>query len=539
MPSSNTEQLSTTTPAQPSSRAGGVTLAALLIGGLALRLFHAGYRFLNADEVLHYILSVQKSFSATYGASLTTAHPPLLIIFLHYWGMLGHSELFLRLPSVLAGTGFCWVMYRWLRLVVDEATARLALTLLLFSPALILLSAEVRQYALLLLFSSLSLYFLESAIQRSSVLRAMLSAVALYLALLTHYSSFIVALTLGINGLLRFVSVRSRFAVFATWIAGQLGALGLVSFLFVTHISKLETRGAAESIAESYLRRSVFQPGENHVLTFIARSNLRLFHYFFSQGAVGVLALLLFVVGAYFLFRDRKREQDSRPPSWQFASILVFPLAANCALAIFRLYPYGGTRHNSYLSIFVFPAIAVAITRWKPQWRPQKLTAVALVLAVCNLFPAPIGEYIHLRDQNRLRMAEAVKSLQRIPAGSVIFTDDQGGLLLSYYLCNQRVVQIENPQPFLNAPCGRVSVVSIDPREWIFKAGTFGHQLRDAQQTYQWNDRTTLWFFQAGWFIDKESALREELRQYGCVPGGEYGHNITLCQLKLGITRPD
>src|SRR6266496_2304560 len=139
MPSSNTEQLSTTTPAQPSSRAGGVTLAALLIGGLALRLFHAGYRFLNADEVLHYILSVQKSFSATYGASLTTAHPPLLIIFLHYWGMLGHSELFLRLPSVLAGTGFCWVMYRWLRLVVDEATARLALTLLLFSPALILL----------------------------------------------------------------------------------------------------------------------------------------------------------------------------------------------------------------------------------------------------------------------------------------------------------------------------------------------------------------------------------------------------------------
>jgi len=136
-------------------------------------------------------------------------------------------------------------------------------------------------------------------------------------------------------------------------------------------------------------------------------------------------------------------------------------------------------------------------------------------------------------------MAEAVKSLQRIPAGSVIFTDDQGGLLLSYYLCNQRVVQIENPQPFLNAPCGRVSVVSIDPREWIFKAGTFGHQLRDAQQTYQWNDRTTLWFFQAGWFIDKESALREELRQYGCVPGGEYGHNITLCQLKLGITRPD
>ena len=78
----------------------------LLVAGFSLRLFHAIYRFLNADEILHYLLSVQPSLAATYRASLTTAHPPLLIVFLHYWGALNHSELWLRLPSLLAGTAF-------------------------------------------------------------------------------------------------------------------------------------------------------------------------------------------------------------------------------------------------------------------------------------------------------------------------------------------------------------------------------------------------------------------------------------------------
>src|SRR5689334_21217440 len=140
MPSLDTEQLSTATPIPSSSRASGVTLATLLIAGLVLRLFNAWYRFLNADEALHYLLSVQNSFAATYRASLTTAHPPLLIVWLHYWGMLGHSEFFLRLPCVLAGTLFCWVVYCWLCQVTDSTTALIALALLLFSPALIQLT---------------------------------------------------------------------------------------------------------------------------------------------------------------------------------------------------------------------------------------------------------------------------------------------------------------------------------------------------------------------------------------------------------------
>jgi uncharacterized membrane protein len=535
MPSSETVQLKPEAREKSSlaEARGHKTLALLLLAlGFALRFWNATYRFFNADEILHYFLSVQPSLLATYRASLTTAHPPLLIVVLHYWGALGHSELFLRLPSVITGTGFCWVMYRWLKLVTDETASLIGLVLFLFSPALIVVSAEVRQYGLLLLFSSLSLYLLEYAIQRNSARCMLLSALSLYLALLSHYSSLIVALALGVYSIVRLASIRARAGVVSAWVAGQLGALALVGFLFTHHVPMLRARGAPEAIADTYLRRSVFQPGQDHAMSFVARSNIRLFHYLFSQAAVGVVALLLFVLGVALLFRSGRAREATRPADWQLALLLALPLIVNCALATFRVYPYGGTRHNSYLSMFVFPAIAVAVSRWRPQWKAQKLTALGLILVVCNLFPTPLGEYIPMKDQGRGRMARAMNSLNSVPAGSVIFTDHEGGLMLSYYLCHDKVVQLAQPlSRLLTAGCGRFSVVSVG--EWIFKDDTFEPDLRDARQLHRWNSGTPVWFFQAGWFIDKEAALRDELKQAECTAPQEFGRNIFLCRITV------
>src|ERR1700719_4417526 len=91
-----------------------ITLAAIavtLLGFLA-RLWTASGTFLNPDEALHFRLANQPSLALSYKASLTAAHPPLYILLLHFWRVLGVSELWLRLPSVLAGTVFCWIFYK-------------------------------------------------------------------------------------------------------------------------------------------------------------------------------------------------------------------------------------------------------------------------------------------------------------------------------------------------------------------------------------------------------------------------------------------
>src|SRR6185437_12081845 len=346
--------------------------------------------------------------------------------------------------------------------------------LFLFSPPFIQFSAELRQYAFLWLFCSLSLYYLDQAIANASILMMALSSVALYLALLTHYSALIFALTLGVYALVRLASSRPRLSVFATWAFGQMLALALVAFLYFHHISKIESSGAAESIADSYLSRSVLHAGQNP-LWFIGRSNLRLFHYFFSQGAVGVCGLLLFLLGIALLVKPTPSQGASNATQRYLTLLFVFPLAVNCALGLARLYPYGGTRHDSYLSIFVFSGIAVALTtlaaivKW---WVPATL---ALVLVICNFFPAPTDQYIRLRDQNRSLMKNAVQLLRTLPTNSVILTDDQGGLLLSYYMCGSKVVQIEQSpfQLFMRSRCGEHEVISLDPSSWIFKASTF------------------------------------------------------------------
>src|ERR1700721_1204468 len=86
--------------------------ALVLLAGLSARLFEAWTHFLNPDEALHFLLASQPSVGLAYKAALTNAHPPLLILVLHYWRALGHSELMLRMPSVLAGTACCWITYQ-------------------------------------------------------------------------------------------------------------------------------------------------------------------------------------------------------------------------------------------------------------------------------------------------------------------------------------------------------------------------------------------------------------------------------------------
>jgi hypothetical protein len=70
-------------PNRPSQRASAAAPLLLILLGLMVRLIGAYSKFLNADEAMHYLLAMQPSLGAAYRASLGTAHPPLLIIFLH------------------------------------------------------------------------------------------------------------------------------------------------------------------------------------------------------------------------------------------------------------------------------------------------------------------------------------------------------------------------------------------------------------------------------------------------------------------------
>src|SRR5580700_3496807 len=141
------------------------SLAALIITLLSVlaRLWTASGTFLNPDEALHFRLANQVSLALAYKESLTAAHPPLLIVLLYYWRILGTSELWLRLPSVLAGAIFCWMFYKWLSKAAGGLAGFIGLLFVALLSPIVLVGSELRQYSLLLAFLVSALYFLDEA----------------------------------------------------------------------------------------------------------------------------------------------------------------------------------------------------------------------------------------------------------------------------------------------------------------------------------------------------------------------------------------
>lgn len=507
--------------------------ALIVFFGLVARLISAYSKFLNADEAMHYLLAMQPSLSDAYRASLGTAHPPLLILLLHYWEMISRSELFLRLPSVLAGTAAGWFLYAWLRDVRDRRTAIIASALFLFSPALIYTSAEIRQYALLLCFTSATLYLLDRAITTNSPLSLLSSGFFLYLALVTHYCALIFGLAAAIYGFVRIVSVRTRLSLRLIWLAVQLGFATIAAFLWKTHIAVIRHRPLTQDVAESYLRSSLFHPHEENVFVFLGRANLRLFHFLFSQGAISVIGLLLLVIGIVLLFRGKKCATNRGPSSWQLGGLLLLPFAINSATAIAGIYPYGGTRHDAYLAIFAMPAIAVALGYWQASRRWITPVAILIALAICNFTVTPAGAYIKPKNQKKELMRQAVAYLRTAAVpGSFVLTDYESGLLLSYYVCEKDITHSGQPIGFFyHAQCGDYESVSLLPRLWVFRANGFPEQISGLGKSVPGNRE--VWLFQAGFIVDREREFQALLARYGCADPRKFGGNIVVCRLQL------
>ncbi|PYX72571.1 MAG: hypothetical protein DMG78_11990, partial [Acidobacteria bacterium] len=151
----------------------------LVLIGFLWRLWQARATFLNTDEAWHFAVANQNSLAEAYRASLTLAHPPLLVFTLYFWKGLGTSNLMLRFPGVLAGTVFCWVFYKWLVRVAGPTIALVGLVFVCFLPPMIVLSAELRQYSLMLMFAAAAAYFFEVAVAENSVTAMSLSCASL------------------------------------------------------------------------------------------------------------------------------------------------------------------------------------------------------------------------------------------------------------------------------------------------------------------------------------------------------------------------
>jgi Dolichyl-phosphate-mannose-protein mannosyltransferase len=514
------------------------TLAAgfVLLLAFLLRLWKASGTFLNPDEAMHVLAANKPSLAEAYQASLSLAHPPLLILLLHAWRKLGTSELFLRLPSVIAGTIFCWIFFRWLTRLLGREAGWCGFILVSLIPVFVELSSEIRQYALLLCFMMAAAYFLELTLDENSVAKMTVFFLFLYLAVLTHFSAILFTGAVGAYSIWRLASRGFPGRVVAVWIAGQVGALSLLGFLYVTQISKLREDSSAQHM-QVLLANSYFHPGCDHLLAFIFARTFGVFQYTFGQLAVGDIAGLIFVAGVVLLLTGkdagdsdalRRRGLSSR----QLVLLLMLPFVINCATAIADLYPYGGTRHSAFLVPFAVAGASLAIARLTRGRVVHALAAAVLIVAICQLFGTPHRPYMRREDQQRSNMTEALDAIrEKVTADDVILVDFQTNFLLRFYLCPEAIPEGLPASDFRTYTCGGYRVISTNSETNVLTADSFLRRRKELVNAVGLKSGETIWIFQAGWDIALAQELQQKIPEFHDLKTESFGRNISLMKL--------
>jgi len=268
-----------------------VLATAITLLAAALRFLYLGHDSLWFDEVL-----TRQTAAAGFTAALAVRdHVPLL-----YWlttavlRLLPEHEVTLRLVSALAGVLAVPLMVALGRVVRLSGAGLWAALLLAVSSFHIRYSQETRHYALLLLFGLLATVLLLRALERGRSRDWLAYGVAAALALLTHYSAWMLLL--------------AQAALVAGWLLGRLragergAAARLAPAVVVVGLTLLLLApGAAEAIRANTAAAAGTTPAAPLGVWLRA---LGLEFGFFRLGpalALGVLA----VVGAVVLVRRR------------------------------------------------------------------------------------------------------------------------------------------------------------------------------------------------------------------------------------------
>ena len=514
--------------------------AMVVAAGFVIRLVVAGQGFFNPDEAIHYTLFHQRSIFLAYKASLTNAHPPLIYFLLYFWQLLGRSEVMLRLPSVLAGTAFCWWTFRWVGICFSKTASLMALVIVSFSPALIDLSAELREYALLLCFVAAALYYLELAFRDNSVRHLVYFSVALYLAILSHYSAAFVVLAAGLYALVRFAAARSPRPILAAWVTGQAGAAAIYGLLYVTHLSKLHSSIPFWAAPfNSYLfHGATLHGGIADIFTFLLRSTPDIFLYLFAQTYVANLFLALWIVSLAILFVYGMIPGRTYPRSGQLALLLGLPFVAIWGAALAGKYPYVGSRHTVFLAPVAVAAVSALLASMATQKLWRGLLIAGLLMGVSNAWGHSPEALSTPANQRRALMSAAVTYMQQsIPRSDLILVDYQSSSAIEYYLCAATDIRTyPDPQgDFVPLSCNGHSIVSLDERSWELRAGNFSSAFERLAHQYGLKPGDRVWVFQTGWGVNLAAEL-QRYPQFRCLAPQRFGDNIAIIPFEVGPT---
>lgn len=190
------------------------TGALIICVAVANRLFTLNLESFWFDELVSVVnADPAKSLQGVWGAIKQDVHPPLYILFLHYWMKLfGTSEIAARMPSAIAGVASVFVALTYFRPVLGDRTSIIFAILFAAGFGPIWYSQEARSYSFVILFAliltGISLRLIDAvATGRTSRSTLWLFSLCATILSFLHYFGVILSCAYAITTLL---SLRQR-----------------------------------------------------------------------------------------------------------------------------------------------------------------------------------------------------------------------------------------------------------------------------------------------------------------------------------------
>lgn len=457
---------------------------------LVLRIQRGAGTFLDGDETQIMFPPIQHSIAKCYEAAKVFPYGPFGNFLLYFLAKISTAELYLRLPSIISGALIPVVAYRWVAYRFNKSAGFVTACLLAFSPPLINLSAQVRHYTIHMLWIACSLYCLERALREESLKWLRWFGAALLLALLTMYMSVWYTAGIGLYALMRVALGRPPRRFVIEWAAFQVAAVVICAVAYVTLLAPLRGSASEAYAREFWLRDSYYHPESQSLYAYISTANQRLFGYLFANSNVADVAICVFVAGVIIvLFRVRGGR-------WAPAFAIVLPVVATMLAGVLGIYPYGGSRHDAYLGIFIAAGIAIAIAYI------CRSTVLPVVLAAAVVVPlwqrnAQRHYLDDPEDLHQLRqMTSALAYLHsRTPSPRVLVVDGQGTAMANYYVCRGNVSESRTLLPNLTSyRCGAYQIIAVP--DWAATPATLMGALADARHSAPGQFPGPAWIFQ-------------------------------------------
>jgi hypothetical protein len=314
------------------------------------------------------------------------------------------------------------------------------------------------------------------------------------------------------------------------WAIGQVGALAIYLFLYLTHLSKIRNNLALWSTS---FGDTLFRLDQESIFHFTRQNTWNIFLYLFAQRHVAVAMLIAFIgSGAFFIFSDfmsASRHRTSRHIGIQ----LLLPFVAVWAAAVAAIYPYVGSRHTTVLAPFAIAGASflfAGICRQKI-WPAALVESLLMAISICYGGRPEPG----IPDQSREMMAGALNYLrQSVPEGDLILADMESTLPLAYYYCQTETgfFIAWSRANFGQFNCNGHLIAPL--HFWYLRPEGLAAPFQDLVHDNELRPGDRVWLFQAGWGGNLMAKLPTQLPQFRCITPTVFGESITIVPVIVG-----